>query len=335
MGSVILKQELFMHAVRRRPFLVLPLALALSGLASFSHAQSQPLRIVVPFSAGGAADTYARLLAQQWQEAGVAPSIVIDNKPGAGGVIGSDNAAKAAPDGNTLLMVTVGHAVNPFILSKLPYDTRKDFVPVGMVASVPSLLVVGPDFKGSSVQDLIAAAKAKPNALDYASSGIGSTSHVAAALLESVAGVDMLHVPYRGAAPALQDVMGGRVSFSIDVITSSLQLVKSGKLKALAITSTQRSPQAPDVPTIAESGLPGYDFTAWYALLAPAATPPDTIKRLNTALQNSLTQPQFVEQLKTSGAQPMPMDPGASNQYLEREFAKWSRVVKERNIKVE
>lgn len=242
---------------------------------------------------------------------------------------------KSAPDGNTLLMVTVGHAVNPFILSKLPYDTRKDFVPVGMVASVPSLLVVGPDFKGSSVQDLIAAAKVKPGSLDYASSGIGSTSHVAAALLESVAGVDMLHVPYRGAAPALQDVMGGRVTFSIDVITSSLQLVKAGKLKALAITSTQRNPQLPDVPTVAESGLPGYEFTAWYALLAPANTPPDTIKRLNTALQKTLAQPQFVEQLKASGAQPMAMDMAASNQYLDREFGKWARVVKERNIKVD
>jgi tripartite-type tricarboxylate transporter receptor subunit TctC len=176
---------------------------------------------------------------------------------------------------------------------------------------------------------------AKPGSLDYASSGIVSTSHAAAALLESVAGVDMLHVHYRGAAPALQDVMGGRVSFSVDVITSSLQLVKAAKLKPLAITSAQRSPQLPDVPTVAEAGLPGYEFTAWYSLLAPASTPPDTMKRLNTALQKTLAQPPFIEQLKASGAQPMAMDLAASNQHLDREFAKWSRVVKERSIKVD
>ncbi|MBL0917891.1 MAG: tripartite tricarboxylate transporter substrate binding protein [Hydrogenophaga sp.] len=324
-----------MHTFRRRPLLVLSIALALASVAAPALAQGQPLRIVVPFAAGGAADTYARLLAQQWQEASVAPTVIVDNKPGAGGAVGSDLAAKATPDGNTLLMVTVGHAVNPFILPKLPYDSRNDFVPVGMVASVPSLLVVHPGFQGSSIKDLLSAARAKPGGLEYASSGTGSTSHVAAAQLESMAKVDMLHVPYRGAAPALQDVMGGRVAFTIDVITSSLPHVKSGKLKALAVTSAQRSPQAPDIPTIAESGVDGYEFTAWYVLLAPARTPADTVKRLNTALQQTLTQAAFVARLNESGAQPMAMDSAASAQYLDREFSKWSRIVKERNIKAE
>lgn len=320
-----------MHASLRRTLLVLPFALALNG----AHAQTPPLRIVVPFSAGGTADIYARLLAQQWQEAGVAGTVVVDNKPGAGGVLGTDLAAKAPADGNTLVMVTVGHAVNPFILAKLPYDTRRDLVPVGMVASVPSLLVTSPAFPAASMKDLVAAARAKPGSLEYASSGTGSTSHVAAAQLESMAGVNMLHVPYRGAAPAMQDVMAGRVAFTVDVITSSLPHVKGGKLKALAVTSAQRSPQAPDVPTVAEAGLPGYEFVAWYALLAPARTPPDTVKRLNGALRHTLAQTGFVERLRESGAQPMSMDLEASAAYLDRELDKWSRIVKERNIKAE
>jgi tripartite-type tricarboxylate transporter receptor subunit TctC len=324
-----------MHAFLRRTLLVLPAALALAGVGTGALAQSQPLRIVVPFSAGGTADIYARLLGQQWQEAGVASTVVIDNKPGAGGVLGTDLVAKAPADGNTLLMVTVGHAVNPFILAKLPFDTRRDLVPVGMVASVPSLLVTNPAFPAASLQDLVAAARAKPGSLEYASSGTGSTSHVAAAQLESMAGVNMLHVPYRGAAPAMQDVMAGRVAFTIDVITSSLPHVKGGKLKALAVTSAQRSPQAPDVPTVAEAGLPGYEFVAWYALLAPARTPPETLKRLGDALQHTLAQPGFVQRLKESGAQPMPMGQAASAAYLDREFDKWSRIVKERNIKAE
>lgn len=329
-----------MSLFNRRTVRVLPfapvLALALCALgAPPAQAQALPLRIVVPFAAGGTADIYGRLLAKQWQDAGVAGTVLVENRPGAGGVLGSEVVAKAAPDGHTVLLVTVGHAVNPYILPKLPYDTQKDFVPVGMLASVPSLLVVGPGFAGGSVKDLLAAARAKPRQLEYATSGTGSTSHVAAAQLESMAGVDMLHVPYRGASPAMQDVMGGRVAFTVDVITSSLPHVKSGKLKALAITSAQRSAQVPDVPTLAEAGVPGYEFTAWYALLAPARTPPETVKRLAAALQHTLAQPAFVERLQESGAVPMPMDGAASAQYLQREFDKWARIVKERNIKAE
>lgn len=333
-----------MPLFQRRTVSVLSLALALSALAApLAMAQAPapaagsapPLRIVVPFAAGGTADIYGRLLAKQWQDAGVAGTVLVENRPGAGGVLGSELVAKAPADGHTLLLVTVGHAVNPYILPKLPYDTQKDFVPVGMLASVPSLLVVGPGFQGQTVKELLAAARSKPGQLEYATSGTGSTSHVAAAQLESMAGVEMLHVPYRGASPAMQDVMGGRVAFTIDVITSSLPHVKSGKLRALAVSSAQRSAQAPEVPTMAEAGVPGYEFTAWYALLAPAQTPPDTLKRLGAALQAALAQPAFTARLQESGATPLPMDRAASAKYLQGEFDKWSRIVKERNIKAE
>ncbi|GAP37633.1 tripartite tricarboxylate transporter substrate binding protein [Piscinibacter sakaiensis] len=296
---------------------------------------SAPLRLVVPFSAGGAADAYARLLAQKLQEAAPGRQVLVDNKPGAGGVIGSDAVAKAAPDGQTLLVATVGHAVNPFILARLPYDTRRDFVPVGVIANVPSLVVTGPGFTGASLKDLLAQAKAQPGKLEYGSSGTGSTSHVAAALLESLAGVDLLHVPYKGAAPALQDVMAGRLALSIDILTSSLPLVKGGKLRALAITSARRSPLLPEVPTVAEAGLPGYEFTAWYLLLAPARTPAATLERLNAELRRVEALPEFRARLQDSGAEGLSLDLPQSAAFLDAEFAKWAAVVKARNIKAD
>lgn len=312
------------------------LVLAFAAWPVIAAAQAAaPLRIVVPFPPGGAADNYARLLAQKLQEATPGSQVIVENKAGAGGVIGSDLVAKAAPDGNTLLMVTVGHAVNPFIFSKLPFDARTDFAPVGVVASVPSLVVTGPAFTGKTLRELIAQAKAAPGKLEYASSGTGSTSHVSAALMESMAGVDLLHVPYKGAAPALQDVMGGRVALTFDIITSSVQLVKSGKLQALAITGTRRSPLLPDVPTVAEAGLPGYEFTAWYLLLAPGKTPPAVLDRLNAAVLKVEAMPEFQARLRDSGAEGMNLDRAQTAAFLDREFAKWSKVVKDRNIKAD
>ncbi|MFY9512567.1 MAG: tripartite tricarboxylate transporter substrate binding protein [Rubrivivax sp.] len=318
------------------PFRRLVLVLAATLSTAFAGAASaQALRIVVPFSAGGAADTYARLIGQKLQEAVPGRQVVVDNKPGAGGVIGSDLVAKAPADGSTLLIVTVGHAVNPFIMPRLPYDTKSDFVPVGMVAAVPSLVVAGPGFPGKTLRELMAAARSKPGALEFASSGTGSTSHVAAALMESMAGIDMLHVPYKGAAPALQDVMGGRIAFTVDIITSSLQLVKTGKLNALAITGAQRSPLLPDVPTVAEAGLPGYEFTAWYLLLAPAKTPAATVDKLNAELRGIEALPDFKARLRESGADGLSLDQKQTAAFLNREFDKWAKVVKDRNIKAE
>ena len=296
----------------------------------------RPVRIVVPFPPGGAADVFARLVGQKLGEAwGHKQSVVIDNRAGAGGVIGTDVAAKAPADGSSLLMVTIGHAVNPFMYSKLPYDTRADLVPVGVVAKVPSVVVTGPALKGKTMQDLIAMARAKPEELQYASSGIGTTSHVGAALLESMSGAHMMHVPYKGAAPALQDVMADRVALSVDIITSSLPLVKSGKLNGVAITSARRSPQLPDVPTVAEAGIPGYEFEAWYMLLAPARTPAPILEKLNAALRSMAQAPDFRARIEAAGGQVASMTLKESNDYLNGEFSRWSKVVKERNIKAE
>ncbi|MDP3167347.1 MAG: tripartite tricarboxylate transporter substrate binding protein [Hydrogenophaga sp.] len=324
--------------MQRRTFVTATAATAATLAAPMLRAQTLPngpVRIVVPFPPGGAADNYARLLAQKLQEGTPGAQVVVENKAGAGGVIGSDLVAKAAPDGNTLLMVTVGHAVNPFIFSKLPFDARTDFAPVGVVASVPSLVVTGPAFGGKTLRELVAQAKAAPGKLEYASSGTGSTSHVSAALLESMAGIDMLHVPYKGAAPALQDVMGGRVAMTVDIITSSVQLVKSGKLQALAITGTRRSPLLPEVPTVAEAGLPGYEFTAWYLLLAPGKTPPAVLDKINADLRRVEATPDFQSKLAASGAESLNLDSAQTAAFLDREFAKWSKLVKERNIKAD
>jgi tripartite-type tricarboxylate transporter receptor subunit TctC len=310
-----------------------PLTAAAQDAANYPD---RPVKIIVPFPPGGAADVYARLVGQKLAEAwGNRQPVVIDNKPGAGGVIGTDAAAKAPADGSTFLMVTIGHAVNPFMYAKLPYDTRADLVPVGVVAQVPSLIVVGPASPSKSLKDLLAAAKAKPRELQFASSGVGTTSHVGAAMLESMAGVDMLHVPYKGAAPALQDVMADRVALSVDIITSSLPQVKGGKLVALATTGAQRSPKLPDLPTVAEAGVPGYEFVSWYMLLAPAKTPPAILEKVNAELRKMAAAPDFKARIEDTGGETVALTTKQAADYLGGEFKRWSQVVKDRGIKAE
>ncbi|MFN0161113.1 MAG: tripartite tricarboxylate transporter substrate binding protein [Burkholderiales bacterium] len=311
-------------------------AAALFAPPAWSQYPDRPVKIIVPFPPGGAADTFARMAGQKLAEAwGNRNPVTIENRPGAGGIIGTEATAKAAPDGSTFLMVTIGHAVNPFMYSRLPYDTRADLTPIAKIASVPSLVVVGPAFSGKTLRDLLTAARAKPNDIQFASSGIGTTSHVGAALLESMAGVDMLHVPYKGAAPALQDVMGGRVPMSVDIITSSLQLVKADKLRALAITSSRRSPQLPEVPTVAEAGIPGYEFVAWYMLIAPAKTPSAIIERVNADLRRIATQPDFRKRIDDAGGEAVSLSVKEANDYLDGEYTRWSKVIKDRNIKAD
>ena len=326
---------------RSRRFLTamfLPLALAAAPAIAQDIAAypEKPVKIFVPFPPGGAADTFARLAGQKLAEAwGNRAQVLIENRPGAGGIIGTEATAKSPADGYTFLMVTIGHAVNPYMYSKLPYDTRADLIPVAVVANVPSLVVVGPAFTGKTLKDLLAAAKAKPNDIQYASSGTGTTSHIGAALMESLTGVEMLHVPYKGAAPALQDVMGGRVPMSVDIITSSIQLVKTGKLRALAITSATRSAQLPDVPTVAEAGIPGYEFVAWYMLVTPARTPPAIIDKVNADLRRVATQPDFRQRIEALGGEVVSMTARQSADYLNGEFTRWAKVVKDRNIKAD
>ncbi len=303
---------------------------------SQSSYPDKPVKIVVPFPPGGAADIFARLVGQKYGELwGGKASVVIDNKAGASGIIGSDVTAKAPADGYTLLMVTIGHAVNPFMFAKLPYDTRKDFVPIGVIANVPSVVVVGPSFPGKTFKDLMTSAKASPGKVQFASSGSGTTSHIGAALMESMGGVDMLHVPYKGAAPALQDVMGGRVDMSVDIILSSLPLVQGGKLRALAITSPKRSPLLPDVPTVAESGLPGYDFMSWYMLVAPAAMPAPIVAKLNDELRKIAAMPDVRAKIESMGGVVASPTQKETADLLNSEFDRWGKVARERNIKAD
>lgn len=304
--------------------------------ATASDVPERPLKIVVPFAPGGAADTFARLVGQRLMDVwGNRQSVVVDNRAGAGGVIGTEVVAKSPADGSTILMVTIGHAVNPFMYASLPYNTQQDFVPVGVVATVPSLVVTGPALKGRSLQDLLQMAKERPGTMQFASSGLGSTSHVSAALIESMAGIEMLHVPYRGAAPALQDVMADRVSLSVDIITSSLALVQSGRLNAVAITSKSRSSILPDVPTVAEAGIPGFEFGSWYMLLAPANTPRPALEQLNAALIQVAADPVFRQRVESTGGEVQAMTLDQSRAFLEAEFERWAKVVRERNIKAE
>lgn len=295
----------------------------------------KPVKIVVPFPPGGAADMFARMVGQKLSEAWGNKAVLIDNRAGAGGVIGTDVVAKAPADGSTFLMVTIGHAVNPFMYAKLPYDTKADLVPVGVVAMVPSVVVTGPALKGKSLKDLIAMARARPDELQYASSGVGSTSHVGAALMESMAGIHMTHIPYKGAAPALQDVMGDRVAMSVDIITSSMPQIKAGKLNGVAITSAKRSPRLPDVPTVAEAGIPGYEFTSWYMLLAPARTPVAVLEKVNAELRRMAASPDFKGRVEDTGGDVAGMTLRQSSDYLDAEFVRWAKVVKDRNIKAE
>ena len=332
--------SLALSSGRRAALVSLCLPLALAAGAAFAQDAAnypdKPVKIIVPFPPGGAADMFARMVGQKLSDAwGNRQPVVIDNKPGAGGVIGTDAAAKAPADGSTFLMVTIGHAVNPYMYAKLPFDTKADLVPVGVVAQVPSIVVASPSFKGKTLKEVIDMAKAKPESLQYASSGVGTTSHVGAALIESMTGIRMIHVPYKGAAPALQDVMGDRVALSVDIITSSLPLVQSGKLVPLAVTGGKRSLKLPDVPTVAEAGVPGYDFVSWYILLAPAKTPKPVLEKVNAELRRMATLPDFKARIEDTGGEVASMTLKQSSDYLDAEFVRWAKVVKERNIKAD
>ena len=289
----------------------------------------------MPFPPGGAADTFARLAGQKLGEAwGKAP--VIENRPGAGGIIATEAAAKSPADGYTYIVVTVGHAVNPSLYPKLPFDTMGDLAGVAMIASVPNVPVVHPSVPARSVKELIALAKAKPGSLKYASSGNATTSHMAAALLQSLAGIEMLHVPYRGAAPAIQDLVAGRVEVMLDPAVSSSAFVKQGKLHALAVTTAKRTPLLPDLPALAEAGVPGYEFNAWFLLLAPAKTPAAIVSKVNQDLAKVAAMPDYLEKLANLGAEPAAaLTPAQVNEFVAKEIQRWAKVVKEANIKVE
>jgi len=289
---------------------------------------SKPVRMVVPLSAGGFADVPARMLAPRLSSQ-LGRQFYVENRPGAGGTLGSDNAAKAEPDGHTLLFTATPHVISPWLYKNMSYDALKDFTPVARVASGPYALVVNPELKVGSVSELIAAAKAQPGAIHYASSGNGSAQHLVTALFASLAGIQLNHVPYKGSGPATQDLISGQVKVSFAGIPNVITHVRSGRLRILAVTTAARWPELPEVPTVAEAGVAGYEAALWVALLAPAATPADIVQRLYVEIGNALKDPEMQQSLRSAGIAPSLLGPQELGAFMRAEYEKWGRVVRE------
>ncbi len=292
------------------------------------------IRYIVPQAAGGSSDTLARVVTQKLSEQ-LGQQVVVDNRPGATGIIGTELVARAAPDGYTLIQVSTSHATNPALQTRQPFDPIRDFAPVTLLSQSPNLWVTHPSLPVKSMRELIALAKSRPGQIDYASSGSGSSQHLAGELLKSLAGINIVHIPYKGSPPALIDVLGGRVVLMCSTIAPAMPLVKSGKLRALAVTALKRSAAAPEIPAVAESGLPGYEATAWQGVLAPAATSRAIIARLNAGIVQAVSQPDIRRQLADQGYEPAGNTPEAFAEYIKSEIAKWSRVIKAAGLKVE
>ena len=327
------------HLVRRQMTSCFALAAwAFCAGAPMAWAQasypSKPVTLVVTYPPGGGADAMARLIAPKMAEA-LGQPVVIDNKPGAGGQIGAAAVAKAAPDGYTLMLDASSFAVNPSLYPKLPYDSLKAFQPVGVVALFPNVVLVHAGFPARNIAELTAAARKSKDAVSYASSGNGSAQHLAGALFESSAQVDMVHVPYKGGGPALNDVMGGQVPLFFGNLASTLQHVQSGKLRALAVTSGKRSPILPDVPTLSESGLKGTEIYEWNAVFVPANTPEPVVKKLAAAFQHALDTPEVKARVAQLGGDIQKGSPDQARKFIEQQIQLWSRVIKERNITTE
>ena len=310
------------------------LALAASSSAWAAEFPSRPVRIIVPSTPGGALDVLARLLAPRltarWGQ-----QIVVDNRAGAGGVVGSEIAAKAGPDGHTLLMVASGYTANPFLYSKLPYDTPKDFAPVTVVGWAPNVLVVHPQVPARSVKELVALAKDKPGQLNFASSGVGTSGHLCMALFARSTGVDLVHVPYKGAGAATAAVVGAQSQALFTATGAVIPQLKASRLRALAVTSDRRVPSLPDVPTVAEGGVPGYAVDGWYAMLAPGRTPRAVIERIYTDVAELLKTQDVAAQVQTAGFEINPIPPAEFARYIAAELKKWGAVIRDAGIKAE
>jgi len=311
------------------------LLLALSPQANAQAYPSKPIRFVVPYPAGGPLDTIARLLAAKVGES-VKQPVVVDNKPGAGGNIGADIVAKSPPDGYTIVMGALAtHAINPTLYKAIPYDPVKDFTPITQVASTPNILVVNPSVPATNVREFIAYAKANPGKLAFGSGSIGSGGHLAGELFKTMAGVDMVHVPYKGAAPAMQDLVGGQIQVMFDNLASALTQVRAGKVRALAVTTAKRTSLAPEFPTIAESGLPGFDIETWFGILAPAGIPREVLDRLHAEFTRALAAPDIREKMLNLGAEPVGNRPEEFAAYIHSEAEKYARVIKASGAKVD
>lgn len=315
----------------RRATLALPL-LALPGLARGQDATfpSRPVRIVVSFTAGGTTDIIARLVGQRLSERWGQP-VVIDNRPGAGGNIGTDHVVKSAPDGYTLLVGSVGPlAVNVSLYRNMPYDPRRDLAPITLLAGVPNVLIVRPDFAARNVAELVAEAKRRPGQLSYASTGSGTSSHLSGVMLDRMAGIETLHVPYRGAV-ALNDMLAGRVQFMFATIPSVINQIRGGQFRAMAVSSTERSRSLPDVPTMVELGYPEFDASSWFGMVAPANTPPAIINRITEDVHAILRDPTVERQMIEQGADPVGNGPQAFGAFIAREVDRWAAIVRAAN----
>ncbi len=311
------------------------LAAMLATTTAFAQTYpSKPIRIVVPYPPGGFNDTLGRTLAAKFTESWGQPAVV-ENKPGGNTLIGSDYVAKSAPDGYTLLVVAFPFSVVPSLFKTMPYDTVKDFAPVILAATSPNLLVVNPQLPVKSVGELVALAKAKPGTLSYASTGNGSSNHISMELFKTLAGVDIVHIPYKGSAPAVTDLLGGQVMLMFDNVPNVLPQVKAGRLRALGTSGAQRSALAPDVPTVAEAGVPGYELMVWFGLVAPAGTPREVVQKLNAEVAKILAMPDVRERFMAQGVEPLGSTPEQFGEHIKAQMAKWSQVVRDAGVKAE
>ncbi len=311
----------------------------IAGLLVAAQAQAafpeRPVTLVVPFAAGGSTDVVARVIAEKMSE-DLGQQVVVQNVAGAGGSLGAGNVARAEPDGYTILMGTVAtHALNPLILKSKPYDAEADFTPVSLLVLVPNVLVVNPELPAKSVEELLALLKAEPDKWSYASSGNGTPLHLSGELFKSMAGVTMEHIPYKGSGPALNDLLGNQVSIMFDNLPSSSAHIKAGTLRALAVTTAERAPSFPDVPTMAEAGLPGYETYTWNALFAPKDTPKEVVARLNAAAVKAMADPGVAERMKEFSATIVASSPEELATHVKAEIAKWTPVVKDANVQMD
>jgi tripartite-type tricarboxylate transporter receptor subunit TctC len=295
---------------------------------------SKPITLVVPFSAGGTTDIVARVIGQKLSEALHQP-VIVDNRGGAGGTLGAGVVARSAPDGYTLFMATIAHSIAPALYKNLPYDFIKDFEPVGLVATVPNVLIVNNTVPAKTVAELIAYIKKHPNQVNYGSAGIGSTEHLAGELFRSLTGTQITHIPYKGGAPMMADLMGGQVQMALETAPSAAPHVRAGKVRALAVTSAKRSPAFPGVPTLQEAGVKGYDMQTWYALMAPHGTPKAIVDRLHVELEKALKLPDVEKTFAEQGVTAGDMTEAQLETFIRSETAKWGKVVKDANVKLD
>ena len=319
--------------VFRNRYTAFALAIAATAAAAQEY-PARPIRYIVPQAPGGSSDTLARMITQRVGD-GLGQPLIVDNRPGATGIIGAEVVAKANPDGHTLLQAATSHATNPAMQAKLPYDSVRDFTPMSLLSQQPNIWIVNPSLPVKTIKELIAYVKARPGQLNFGSSGTGGSQHLAGELLKSSAGLDMTHIPYKGSPPALIDLLAGRISIMSSTMPPVLPHLRTGKVRALAVTSARRSPALPDVPTVAESALPGYEAIAWQGLLAPAGTPRAIVSRIHAEFARVLKQPEITSRLAEQGFDPVASTPEWFAAYIKSEIAKWSKVIRAAGIKGE